>query len=66
MPEIKPSMQLELQELLLVGVGAVPGALFRWQLALDLGDQNLLVNVLGAALLGLLASAVGYGLGIHA
>ena len=55
MPETKPSLQLELQELLLVGVGAVPGALLRWQLALHLGDQNLLVNVLGAALLGLLA-----------
>ena len=27
MPETKPSLQLELQELLLVGVGAVPGAL---------------------------------------
>ena len=55
MPEIEPSLQLELQELLLVGVGAVPGALLRWQVALHLGDQNLLVNVLGAALLGLLA-----------
>ena len=55
MPETKPSLQLELQELLLVGVGAVPGALLRWQLALHLGDQNLLVNVLGSALLGLLA-----------
>ena len=55
MPETKPSMQLELRELLLVGVGAVPGALLRWQVALHLGDQNLLVNVLGAALLGLLA-----------
>ena len=55
MPEAKPSLRLELQELLLVGVGAVPGALLRWQLALHLGDQNLLVNVLGAALLGLLA-----------
>ena len=55
MPETKPSLQLELQELLLVGVGAVPGALLRWQLSLYLGDQNLLVNVLGAALLGLLA-----------
>ena len=55
MPETKPSLQLELQELLLVGAGAVPGALLRWQLALHLGDQNLLVNVLGAALLGLLA-----------
>ena len=55
MPEVKPSLQLELLELLLVGVGAVPGALLRWQLALHLGDQNLLVNVIGAALLGFLA-----------
>ena len=55
MPEAKPSLQLELLELLLVGAGAVPGALLRWQLALHLGDQNLLVNVLGAALLGVLA-----------
>ena len=55
MPEAKPSLQLELLELLLVGAGAVPGALLRWQLALLLGDQNLLVNVLGAALLGFLA-----------
>ena len=55
MPETKPSLQLELLELLLVGAGAVPGALLRWQLAQHLGDQNLLVNVLGAALLGFLA-----------
>ena len=55
MSETAPSLQLELQELLLVGVGAVPGALLRWQLALHLGDQNLLVNVIGTALLGLLA-----------
>ena len=55
MPENKPSLQLEVQELLLVGAGAVPGALLRWQLALNLGDQNLLVNVLGAGLLGFLA-----------
>ena len=55
MPEAKPSLQLELLELLLVGAGAVPGALLRWQLALHLGDQNLLVNVVGAALLGFLA-----------
>ena len=55
MPETKPSLQLELQELLLVALGAVPGALLRWQVSLHLGDQNLLVNVLGAALLGLLA-----------
>ena len=55
MPESKPRLQLELQELLLVGLGAVPGALLRWQVDLHLGDQSLLVNVLGAALLGLLA-----------
>ena len=55
MPGMQPSLQLELQELLLVGLGAVPGALLRWQVSLHLGDQNLLVNVLGAALLGLLA-----------
>ena len=55
MPETKLSLQLELQELLLVGVGAVFGALLRWQVALHLGDQNLLVNVLGSTLLGLLA-----------
>ena len=55
MPESKPSLQLELQELILVGLGAVPGALLRWQVALHLNDQNLLVNVIGAALLGLLA-----------
>ena len=46
MPETKPSLQLELQEMLLVGLGAVPGALLRWQVALHLGDQNLLVNTL--------------------
>ena len=55
MPEAKPSLQLEFQELVLVGTGAVPGALLRWHLAMHLGDQNLLVNVLGAALLGFLA-----------
>ena len=55
MPETKPSLRVELQELLFVGLGAVPGALLRWQVSLHLGDQNLLVNVLGAALLGLLA-----------
>ena len=47
-------LRSELIELLLVAAGAVPGALLRWQ-ALNLGDQNLLVNILGAALLGLLA-----------
>ena len=55
MAESSTPLRLELQELLLVGLGAVPGALLRWQLALHLADLNLLANVLGAALLGLLA-----------
>ena len=55
MAESRSSLQLELQELLLVGLGAIPGALLRWQLAVHLADRNLLVNVFGAAVLGLLA-----------
>ena len=55
MAEQPSKLRSELVELLLVAAGAVPGALLRWQVALHLGDQNLLVNVLGAALLGLLA-----------
>ena len=45
-------LRFELQELLLVALGAVPGALLRWQLGLYLADQNLVANSLGAALLG--------------
>ena len=45
----------ELQELVLVALGAVPGALLRWQVSLHWADRHVLVNVLGAALLGLLA-----------
>ena len=55
MAEQPSKLRSEVIELLLVAAGAVPGALLRWQLALHLGDQNLLVNVLGAALLGFLA-----------
>ncbi len=55
MAEWSSSLRSELNELLLVALGAVPGALLRWQVALQLEDQNLLVNVLGAVLLGLLA-----------
>ena len=55
MAEQSSMLRSELTELLLVAAGAVPGALLRWQVALHLGDQNLLVNVLGAALLGFLA-----------
>ena len=55
MAEIRPPLQVELNELLLVAIGAVPGAILRWQLAVNLHDRDLLVNVLGAAVLGLLA-----------
>ena len=46
------ALRFQLQELLLVALGAVPGALLRWQLGLYLADQNLVANSLGAALLG--------------
>ena len=48
------SMRDELQELLLVAAGAVPGALLRWQLGAALHDRDVLANVLGALILGLL------------
>ena len=54
MPEQTPSLGTELQELLLVGVGAVPGALLRWQFGLVLHDRDVVVNVLGSLILGLL------------
>lgn len=56
MADQRSELKFEFQELLLVAMGAVPGALLRWQVALHLRDQNLLVNVLGATLLGLLVS----------
>ncbi len=48
------TLRTELVELLLVALGAVPGALIRWQVGLHLQDHDLLVNVAGAAILGLL------------
>ena len=54
MPENSPSLGTELQELLLVAVGAVPGALLRWQFSVVLHDGDVLVNVLGSLILGLL------------
>ena len=54
MPEQTPSLGTELQELLLVGVGAVPGALLRWQFGVVLHDRDVVVNVLGSLILGLL------------
>ena len=55
MAEQQRSLSAELQELFWVALGAVPGALLRWQVALHGSDRHLLVNVLGAALLGYLA-----------
>ena len=55
MPEMFPSpLRTELEEVLLVAAGAVPGALLRWQVAQAFQDHNLLVNLAGAALLGFL------------
>ena len=55
MAEQQRSLTAELQELVLVALGAVPGALLRWQVSLHWVDRYLLVNVAGAALLGFLA-----------
>ena len=55
MADHRSALKFELQELLLVALGAVPGALLRWQLAMHLADQNLVANTLGSALLGFLA-----------
>ncbi|TCD58151.1 FluC/FEX family fluoride channel [Synechococcus sp. BS55D] len=49
------TLRAELEELLLVAVGAVPGALIRWQVGVHLHDKDVLVNVLGALILGWLA-----------
>ena len=46
------SLRKDLSELLLVALGAVPGAVMRWQIGSHLHDNNVLVNVLGAFLLG--------------
>ena len=54
MPEQLPSFRTELQELLLVAVGAVPGALMRWQFGVVMHDKDVLVNLLGSLILGLL------------
>jgi CrcB protein len=50
-PAPPPSLRTELLELGLVALGAVPGALLRWQLS-----QDLLANVIGSALLGVLVA----------
>jgi len=58
-------LRFELRELLLVAVGAVPGALMRWQAGVQLGPwlggsagADLLVNLVGSFLLGVLAGPI--------
>jgi CrcB protein len=58
-------LRFELKELLLVGLGAIPGALLRWQSSVQLGPwlggsagADLLVNVLGSFVLGFLAGPI--------
>ena len=54
-PKGQLTLHAELEELLLVAVGAAPGALIRWQVGVHLHDKDVLVNVLGALILGWLA-----------
>ena len=49
------SLRQDLSELALVALGAVPGAVMRWQIGSYLHDNDVIVNVLGAFLLGWLA-----------
>ena len=46
------SLRKDLSELALVALGAVPGAVMRWQIGSHLHDNDVIVNVLGAFLLG--------------
>ena len=49
------SLRKDLSELALVALGAVPGAVMRWQIGSYLHDNDVIVNVLGAFILGWLA-----------
>ncbi|MDC0277825.1 CrcB family protein [bacterium] len=46
------TLRQDLNELALVALGAVPGAVMRWQIGSHLHDNDVLVNVLGAFILG--------------
>ena len=46
------SLRQDLSELALVALGAVPGAVIRWQIGSHLPDNDVIVNVLGAFILG--------------
>ncbi len=51
-PANQHSLRQDLGELALVALGAVPGAVMRWQIGSHLHDNNVIVNVLGAFILG--------------
>jgi CrcB protein len=58
-------LRFELRELALVAIGAVPGALLRWQSGVQLGPHlggsagaDLLVNLVGSFVLGFLAGPI--------
>ena len=58
-------LSFELRELALVAIGAVPGALLRWQSGVQLGPHlggsagaDLLVNLVGSFILGFLAGPI--------
>ena len=58
-------LRFELRELLLVALGAMPGALLRWQSTIQLGPwlggsagADLVVNVVGSFVLGFLAGPI--------
>ena len=58
-------LRFELRELVLVALGAVPGALLRWQSGVQLGPHlggsagaALLVNLVGSFILGFLAGPI--------
>ena len=46
------SLRQDLNELVLVAIGSVPGAVMRWQIAAHFHDKDVIVNVLGAFILG--------------
>ena len=49
---VQLNLRQDLRELALVALGAVPGAVLRWQVAAHLHDNDVIVNVLGAFILG--------------
>ena len=51
-PANQHALRQDLSELALVALGAVPGAVMRWQIGSHLHDNDVLVNVLGAFILG--------------